>query len=258
MQSKTPSNGCDVRALSAKNRGRHVCLRRKKGKMCMKSLILGVILALTATIAGADEPSSRTISVVGEGLVAVEPDMAVISLGVTHTDVSAKVAMDRVSEDARALLGQLTALGVDARDVQTDRLSVQPLWDHNDGARRVTGYVAQNAVSVRVRDLAALSAILDAALRAGSNDFNGLQFTLQDNSEQLAMARAAAVRDAMARARQLADAAEITLGAIRTMTEQGGAARPEMFAAARSGDVPIAAGELTVSARVAITFDIQP
>jgi uncharacterized protein YggE len=204
----------------------------------------------------------RVLSVTGEGQVASVPDMAVISLGVTHEARSARAAMDQVNADAGALLDALAALDVAPRDVQTDQLSVSPLWSNGDinrgGVQRITGFVARTAVSVRVRDLARLGAVVDAALAAGANDFNGVRFALQDPSPFEAQARAAAVRDAMARAAQLAAAAGVTLGPVLTLSEQGGFGPPQMMAAARSEDMAIATGEVSVSAVVSMTFDLIP
>ena len=225
----------------------------------MKSVVMCAALVLALATASLAQEAPRTLSVVGEGQAEAAPDMAVISLGVTHTDASAKAAMDRVSADASALLTTLSGMGVEPRDVQTDQLSISPLWNNDDGARDITGFVARNSVSVRVRNIAGLGAVLDAALTAGSNDFNGLRFQLQDSAEAEAEARAAAVRDAIARATQLAEAAGVTLGPIQTITEQGDSGmRPEMFATARASDMPIAPGELSLSARVAVTFDLIP
>ncbi|WP_415402412.1 SIMPL domain-containing protein [Tateyamaria sp. SN3-11] len=225
----------------------------------MKSVVMCVAIVMAFATASLAQEAPRTLAVVGEGSAEAAPDMAVISLGVTHTDASAKAAMDRVSADASALLSTLSGMGVEPRDVQTDQLSISPLWNNDEGARDITGFVARNSLSVRVRNIGALGAVLDAALSAGSNDFNGLRFQLQDSTDAKAEARAAAVADAIARATQLAEAAGVTLGPIQTITEQGDSGmRPEMFAAARASDMPVAPGELSLSARVSVTFDLIP
>ena len=222
------------------------------------SAVMLVGLAVQGMAQAVADTPSRLVSVVGQGRVASTPDMAVMSLGVTHEAKTAGAAMDMVNADAVTLLEALAALGVAARDVQTDQLSVSPLWSKGDGARQITGYVARNAVSVRVRDLARLGAVMDAALAAGSNDFNGLRFSMQDPAPIEAQARAAAVKDAMARAAQLAEAAGVTLGPIVALSEQGGGSQPRMMARASSEDMAIATGEVSISASVSMTFDLIP
>jgi len=225
----------------------------------MRVMAMSVVLVLGLVCGAWAETKPATLSVTGEGQVAIVPDMAVISLGVVHRDSTAKVAMDKVSADAQALIAALTELQIDARDIQTDQLSVNPVYqgDYNQG-RKIVGFEARNSVSIRVRNLDGLGGVLDAALSAGSNTFNGLRFTLQDARTAEAEARASAVRDAMARAAQMAEAAGLSVGAILSMSEAGSGPRPEMFAAAaRSADIPVSAGELTVTARVSMSFALS-
>lgn len=224
----------------------------------MLSAVLVLGLVTQGGAQGAEKHQQRLLSVVGVGQVATEPDMAVISLGVTHQAETARAAMDMVNADATSLLEALAALDVAPRDVQTDQLSVSPFWDNKDQTRSIIGYEARNSVSVRVRDLSRLGSVMDAALSAGSNDFNGLRFTMQDPTPLEAQARKAAVKDAMARAAELAEAAGVTLGPVVTLTEQGGRGQPMMMAAARSEDMAIATGEVAINASVSMTFDLIP
>ena len=176
-----------------------------------------------------------------------------------HVADTAGAAMGQVSTEAAALIAALEEQGVEARDIQTAQLSVGPGWSRYDSNERtITGFEARNTVRVRVRDLDGLGGILDQVLSVGANTFNGLSFELQDPSAAEAEARVAAVRDAMAKADQLRAAAEVTLGAVLSLSEGGEGPRPEMFAAARSADVPIAAGELLVTARVSLRFALEP
>lgn len=253
MKSKRPRSAC----IKAGHR-RNIALSRQRMENEMRMIVLSLALVLGLASEGFAETPERLVSVVGEGRVATTPDMAVISLGVTHQAKTARAAMDMVNGDAVALLAALAAFDVAPRDVQTDQLSVSPLWDNGDRVRRITGYVARNAVSVRVRDLPKLGAVMDAALSAGSNDFNGVNFAMQDPTPLEAQARAAAVKDAMARAAELAEAAGVTLGPVVSLTEQGGYSQPRMMAAARSEDMAIATGEVAISASVSMTFDLIP
>ena len=223
------------------------------------SLVSAAVWMMVAGAVAAQDDGS-VLSVSGEGQVAVAPDMAVISLGVVHVDETAGDAMAKVSADATALIAVLSEQGIEARDIQTSQLNVNPVWSGFDSTdRQITGFEARNAVTVRVRDLEGLGGVLDQVLDVGANTFNGLQFQLQDPSAAEAEARAAAVRDAMEKAAQLSAAAGVGLGPVLSLSEGGqNAPRPEMFAAARSADVPIAAGELVVTSRVSMSFSLEP
>jgi uncharacterized protein YggE len=162
------------------------------------------------------------------------------------------------------VIARLETAGIAARDMQTQGLSLQPLWARQsngpEAQPRITGYVARNGLIIRVRDLDSLGRILDEAVSDGANSFNGLQFGLQDTEASLADARAAAVKDAMTKARDLANAAGVTLGPVQTISETGGAPRPvmmEMASARMASDVPIAAGEVSLSVHVSMEFAIS-
>lgn len=207
------------------------------------------------------EATQRQITVTGEGSVATVPDMATINLGVTHQAKEAGAAMAATSQATANMLQRLAALGVEARDMQTSNLSLNPVWSNRNssssGNPRISGYVASNSVHVRVHDLTALGRVLDAVIAEGANDFNGLRFSVEDPDPLMDLARQKAVADAMARALLLTMAAGVTLGPVQSMSEHGGR-RPVMMemSAARSNDVPIAAGEVSVSASVSMVFAI--
>ncbi len=208
----------------------------------------------------ADDPQAQ-ITVTGQGRVAAVPDMATINLGVTNHAKAAGAAMAATSEATAKILQRLSDLGVEARDMQTSSLTLNPVWsDRNSsgsGNPDISGYVASNLVLVRVRDLSDLGRIMGAVIDDGANNFNGLQFTVQDPDPLLDEARQLAVADAMAKAELLTTAAGVGLGKVLSMAEQGGG-RPVMMEmdSARSAGVPIAAGEVSISASVTMTFAI--
>lgn len=230
----------------------------------MKRLIpLSALLIMMSVPAGLAQTAPREIIVTGEGIVEAIPDMAVITVGVTHEAVDADAAMSVVSDGVSQILARLKQNGVEADDIQTRQISLSPVWDNrrpsDQGRPSITGFVASNTVMVRLRDLERLGGILNTLIDGGANNFNGLQFALQEPRPLMDLARAEAVADGIAKARLLADAAGVTLGAVQTITEQG--ARPvpmrmEMAAAAADASLPVAAGEISVQASVSMVFAI--
>ncbi len=226
-------------------------------------VILTILVGVGMTARANAQDTPRTISVSGEGRVEAVPDMAVISLGVTHEAKEAQDAMAVVSQNVSAILTRLTENGIEARDIQTSRFSLNPVWSNrnsSNGTRaEITGFSASNAVTVRVRDLSALGGILDQVIRDGANDFNGLQFTVQEQDPLMETARERAVQDAMAKAEHMARVAGVTLGAVQSMSEQSGRAQPMMMERAMMSDssMPVAAGEVTLTASVSMVFSIS-
>jgi uncharacterized protein YggE len=227
----------------------------------MQMLRLIVVFVHFAAVAVAQD--GGRITVFGEGSTETAPDMATITLGVTAQTDSAKAAMAETNAAVAALLEQLSGAAIAARDIQTSGLSVAPVWDsrsYSAGAPRITGFVAANSVTVRVRALDTLGEVLDGVLGVGANTLGGLTFGLQEPQPALDAARAASVADARRKAEIYAAAAGVTLGPIISISEAEDAGGPQpmfrMDAAMASDGVPVTAGELTLTARVTVVWAI--
>jgi uncharacterized protein YggE len=229
--------------------------------------VLVTALAMALTFGGpvaADSTYDRQITVTGEGRVEVAPDLAVITLGVSKEASEASAAMALVSEDMAAVIAELREAGIAGSDLQTQRISLQPVWSKAgsyDSAteRKITGFAASNTLMLRVRDLDQLASVLDRVLGAGVNQFQGLRFDVQDHASLQDSLRAKAVADAFHKAEQLAEAAGVTLGPVRLITDhnQGGGQPMMAMEMARSAAMPVEAGELAFSHSVQVVFDLQ-
>lgn len=226
-------------------------------------LLIAAALAVMMSGAAMADDMIRRISVTGEGRVEATPDMATLSLGVTHEAQEAAAAMSQTSDAVARILERLTGMGLEQRDVQTQSLTLNPVWsnqpDTTPQRSEITGYVASNIVTVRVRDMAALGDILDAVVADGANAFNGLSFGMQEPDGLADEARTQAVADARAKAELLAQAAGVTLGEVVSITDQDrGRPMPRMMemSAARDSGMPVASGEVTIDASVSMVFAI--
>ena len=223
------------------------------------ALITACTLILSAG-AGFAQDSAPKLTVTGEGEAVAVPDMATVSLGVSAQNPDPGAAMNEASEVAGAILARLDAMGIAARDRQTSDVGLQPIWNAHDSdrPREITGYEASNRLTVRVRDLDQLGAVLGAVTEDGANRLSGLSFGLQDPDPVSEAARRDAVADAMERAKVLAEAAGVTLGPVLSISESGGgyAPSPMPMMEARVAAAPIAAGASTINARVTMVFEL--
>ena len=231
----------------------------------MEVLRLSGLIWVFCVALGHAQVVEQGVIVTGEGRVATAPDMATITLGVIENAATAGGVMAQVNVSVAAILKELDALGVAPEDRQTTGFYLQPVHNDrassNDAPPQITGYRAGNTVTVRVRDLDKLGAMMDSVIEIGANNFNGLQFGLQDSSAALGMARSRAVTDATTRASQLAEAAGLTLGAVQRMSENsqdGGPVAMDFGLARASMSEAIAGGEVDVVAHVTMVFAIAP
>ncbi len=218
----------------------------------LASLVFSAALALPAFADGA------SVSATGIGTVEVEPDIATVSIGVTTQGDTAAASLTANSKAVEAVMARLTADGITATDMQTSNLYLSPNWTGYDtGAPVISSYVASNMLTVTVRDLSKLGAILDSSVSDGANTLNGVTFGLADPEPVLNEARKEAVVVAQTKAELLATAAGMKLGNIISITESSAANMPyPMYDEAAAAPVPVAGGALGLSASVTVLYEI--
>jgi uncharacterized protein len=200
------------------------------------------------------------ITVHGRGRVTVRPDEAALSLGIETQDREATRAHEEAGRRMAGVLAALEAIGIAADDVTTTTLSLSPTYDYSGSRPRLTGYQATQGVTVKVRDLGTVAAIIDGCVAAGATQVGAVSFTVADPSAAGDAARRLAVEDALRHARTLAAAAGVGVGAVVRITEMGGPPpQPVMleraaFAAADMGGTPVSPGTTEIVVEVEATF----
>jgi uncharacterized protein len=223
-------------------------------------------LALMAVPAWAQQPPPpmppARIIVTGDGSVAVPPDYAEITSGVTAQGKTAKAASDANSKAMAALNTALQNDGIAHNDVQTERFSVSPVYGspQPNSAPKLVGFSVSNQLGIKVRDIGKVGAILDSLIAAGATDAGSVQFLHSDTSKALDLARQAALADARRKAQLYAQAAGLRLGGVAWITEVPAYAPPfptgavRMLAAAPA--VPISPGEDTLRVQITVGFEV--
>jgi len=224
-------------------------------------MIWRTAIILFACIVGLGQAraTEKLVTVTGEATVAVAPDTAMIRIGVTSQDKTAREAGEANAKQMTAVLAAIKDAGIADRDIQTSRLSLQPQYDPNKaGTARLTGFQATNQVTVRIRDIDKLPAVLDRAIAAGANEMSGIEFVVSEQSKLLDQARDDAIADARRKAEIFAKAAGARLGRVISITEEGSTPTPRPMQAMRAGAVPVAPGEQTLRAVVTVSYELGP
>jgi uncharacterized protein len=224
----------------------------------IQALTLSAALALPLAGPALAETQVSTITVTGAGTVPALPDLATLMIGVTTQGETAAAALSANSEAVEAVTARLTASGVEARDMQTSNLSINPNWTSFDSGASptISGYVATNMLTIRVRDLGGLGGVLDAAVADGANTLNGLTFGMAKPEPALNEARKAAVADAQAKAELLVTAAGMKLGRVIAITEGGAWTDPAPMFRESAAAVPVQGGELAMTANVTVQYEM--
>lgn len=238
----------------------------------MRSILFPVIAVFAASCAAAPNvmaepaPTPRTLSVTGQGEAKAAPDMAIVTIGVQSDGATAAAALRANSAAMTATIDKLKAMDIEARDIQTAGLNVNPRYNYENNRREpeVIGFRASNSVRVRLRDLDKAGAVVDEAVSSGANSLGGISFSFAEPQPLYDAARRDAVADARSRAALLADAAGVDLGPILTI-QDGHVATPRyqdtfVVAASRAEAdfaAPIEAGESSIRASVTLIYEIK-
>lgn len=204
-----------------------------------------------------------TVSVTGEASISVPPDLAQIDSGVT---TEAKTAREASESNNKAMGGVLQALknaGIAEKDIQTSRLSLSPQSTpgRNPNAPfQITGYRASNRVTVTIRDITKVADTIDVLVGSGANEISGISFMVSKASKLLDDARSEAIADARRKAEIYAKAANISLGAPISISEETapGPVPYRKMAADMAASAPVAQGQETLRVSVSVSYELKP
>lgn len=209
---------------------------------------------------------TRSITVVGEGRVNVQPDTAQTTVGVEVVTDTVKAGTTAVSQTMSSLIDALLGQGIALKDIQTSGYNISlernPIQPGQTGVQEQIRYHVSNNVTVTIRDLSKVASVLDAAINAGANNIYGINFTLSNQATVDREAYGKAMDDADARGEYLARLSGVVLGPVISVSEvisQGpvaGIFTRQAFGLGGGGG-GIQPGELEVVRQLQVVYSIQ-
>jgi uncharacterized protein YggE len=203
----------------------------------------------------------------GEGKSKATPDVVLLSLGIEAESKTVARAQQDAAQAMDAVMKALKTNGVADKDIQTQRFSIQPVTQWNEDRQRqiITGYRVTNVVIAKIRKIDSAGSVIDAVAEAGGNltRIDNIGFSIEDPTPYYNEARAKAVEDAMAKAKQMASSADIRLGKLIYMSESTPYVPPVVIrdyavkAEAAAPTTPISPGELEIQVSVQMVYEIQ-
>jgi len=239
----------------------------KREQVILRAAIGAMAAALVVMPAHADEAHGvlRTISVSAVGSVQAEPDTAMITTGVESQADTAREALARNSVLMSKVIDGLRAAGLDAKDIQTSALQLNPRYQNYQAGvePKIVGYTASNQVHLTLHDVTRVGDILDKAVTLGANRINGISFRVSRAEELEDEARTRAMKNARRRAELYAAAGGVTLGPIVTISESIEASGPVFVGAPMAKAVhaapppPVEAGQQRLDATIHVTWEVK-
>lgn len=224
-----------------------------------------LLIAFLPAAAFADGlPQTAYIHVSGHGEVHVVPDILHVSLTLEQTSMDAKAARAQVEDRAAKVLVVARELGLADKDIAAPSVTVYPQYEWHqstgsDGKQVMVGYHVTRSIALTLRDVSRYGDLVDGLFDAG---VTRLDSVVSDTSKREALQRQAegeAVADARSKAENLADAADVPLGGLFSLSDvsESRAPRPLMMAAARSASDSSSEflnGEIEVDADVDVYY----
>jgi len=240
-------------------------------KYFMSVIILSLIVVFSTTFINAQtNERQNTVSVGGEGIVQVEPDLVTVRFGVVTRDDDPVKARQLNEEAAANAMNAVRELGVDERKIKVTVLQLNELREYDRERRRQVpaGYEATRQVVVELDDLDTLPPLIAQVTQHGANRLSGISYDISNRNEVRNDALRKAVQNAREKALIMTDALDASLGkVIHISEEQFDFPRPVpvrammMEAADAAPDMgtpdAYAAGEIEVRARVQILFQLE-
>ena len=209
--------------------------------------------------------SQGGISVSGSGSISVEPDLAILNIGVEAIGKTVSSARSEAASAMDSVVSSLKKEGILTKDIQTQQLTIYPRYDYQTNKQVLIGYSVTNTARVKVRDLSKVGKIVDSAAASGGDyvRINGISFNVEDTDQYMESLRKQAVQKAQIKAEEYADSAGVKLGSLRSLTEVGAqsphmpsAMDNQMRAMSVPMESPISGGELQITVTVFTVFNI--
>ena len=207
-------------------------------------------------------PDATVLDVTATGQVSRAPDVATVRAGVVTQSLTAAGALGENAARMERVIAALRAAGIAPRDIATASVGLAPQYRYAENQPpAITGYQATNTVSVKFRDIAKSGAALDALVKAGANQIDGPQLSVDRPDAALDAARVDAIRRARARAELYAQAAGLRVDRIVAIGEEGenrgdGPRPPMIYERAAKADAAteVLPGQTELSATVVVRF----
>jgi uncharacterized protein YggE len=213
------------------------------------------------------------ITIAGSAHAEVVPDLAIVSLTVVTERPTATAAANDNATAATSVVNDIKAQGIEAKDIRTVSVTLSPLYDESRDLngrlikRTFRAYQARDEFEVRIRALDKAGNFARQWIEKGANNFGGISFEIEHPEERLKVLEAEAAKDALARAKNYADAVGVKLGrVIEIAPESDSRSRympAPMMAKAVAGSadstqasIPIEPGVRSLSASITVTWEL--
>lgn len=238
-----------------------------------KFVLLGIgliLFAVTLYIYAPNRSKYTRITVVGDAQAKVAPDTALITFAVVTQNKDALAAQQENAKLSEAVKKAVEAAKRNAEaEVKTSNYDLSPDYDYSGSRSKIVGYDVKNTVTISIKDLNLVGAVIDAATKAGANSVEGVDFVIGETSGKQGDALALATAQAMAKAEAIAKSLNCKIVRVVETYEGGAPILPsssEYFSNAMSANMNAAkpnyrttvqAGSIDMRSNVILVVEVE-
>jgi uncharacterized protein len=238
----------------------------------MRWIAVAATAVALAALTGCDSPTPeptpganpRQVTVLGSGQVQGVPDTLTAGVGIEFTAPDVTAAMNQTNDRQQAVINALVSAGLDRKNISTTEVTLQPQYGSPEpnGAAKITGYRATNAIEIKIHPTDTASRMLALIVSTGGDAtrISSVSYSIADDSQLVKDARARAFNDAKNRADQYAQLSGLTLGKVLSISETGSTPAAGVPAApqrAMPAAVPLEPGQQTVGFSVTAVWELD-
>jgi hypothetical protein len=237
--------------------------------------VCALVLAGTQPLRAAEPTTRGVVNVTGDAEIKIAPDEVVLILGVETSDKNMQVAKNQNDERVKRVIALTKDFGIDPRHVQTEKIRIEPRYDSSYAQRNFIGYFIYKTIVITLKDVDKFESVYSAALDSGVTHVQGIHFRTTELRKYRDQARALAIRAAQEKASALAGELGQKIGQPQSINEEysgwsswystwwgGSMTQTQNVVQNAGGGTPneegtFAPGQISVSARVRVTFALQ-
>ncbi|PGZ99374.1 hypothetical protein COE51_08765 [Bacillus pseudomycoides] len=198
-----------------------------------------------------------TVTVQGEGVVKVKPDVVVLTIGVRTEGTNVKQAQEENAALSAKLLDSLKQLGITEQNIKTLSYTITPQYEYVNEKATLRGYQVEHLYEIIVLNVQKAGEVYEAAVENGANVAKGLVFRVSVPNAYYKQALVLAVQNAQEKARTIASTYNLNVNPIPLSLVEESSHMPREFvaySAVHSGAPPIQSGELEIISTVRAVF----
>jgi len=234
----------------------------KKKDVFLETLISSANNLKKSTRDDCSQCKDNTLTVYGEGVISIKPDLAIVRLGVVTQGNDASKTQLENSKLTNQLLNSLYDLGIPKEGIETLQYNIVPIYDYSEPTKKLVGYKVTHIFKILVDDISKVGTVIDTSTKNGANTILGVDFSIKYPSVFYRNALEKAIINATKKAKKMSNCINVDLNMTPLLVSEEKYSTysnydSQKIYAANGVLTPIQEGTIDVKAFVKVIFEYK-